>query len=271
MAQAATKEVEAPAETESAATEEAPNHETEARSQGWRPKEEYDALPGTDPKKWVDAETFIKRGEESLPIIRSLNRKLNGELKEMRELVKDVLANQKADRERVINETITKLQGEKRTAIEEANPQKVAAIDTQIDTLKADKPKDEARQTTTQLPPEFYAWEKSNKWFRDDPALRRFAIGQFDILLEDPETAELSDDEKLKLVSAETRKRYPEKFTNPARKNPSLVESGGNGTPRMNGKHSFSDLPPEAQTICDRLVKQKVVKDRAAYLAEYPW
>lgn len=245
--------------------------EAQARTQGWRPKDEYEKLTGADPKKWVDAATFIERGEKSLPIIRDQNRKLTAEMKEMKDLVRDVLANQKASNDRAVSEALTKLQSEKRTAVEEADPVKVEAIDKQIDTLKAGtKEKTETKASTNDLPPEFAAWERTNKWFRDDPMLQRIAVAQYDVVSVDPETADLPDAEKLKLVSAEVRKRYPEKFSNPNRKNAAMVESGGNGNARGNGKHSFSDLPAEAQTMCERLVKQKVVT-REQYLANYQW
>lgn len=246
--------------------------EAEAREQGWRPKDEYLRLKGADPDKWIDAKAFIEKGEKSGPILRDQNRKLTNEMREMKALVRDVLANQKQSNDRAVSDALAKLQTEKRTAVEEADPVKVEAIDKQIDTLKAGtKEKPEAKASTNDLPPEFSAWERTNKWFRDDLQLQRIAVAQFDILSVDPETADLSDAEKLKLVSAEVRKRYPEKFANPARKNAALVESGGNGAQRGNGtKRGYSDLPQEARDICDRLVRNKVLT-REKYIESYQW
>lgn len=250
-------------------TDDAAAAETEARAQGWRPKAEYEKLKGADPDKWVDAATFIELGEKRGPILRDQNRKLNSEMREMKALVRDVLANQKASNDRAVADALAKLQGEKRTAVEEADPNKVEAIDKQIDKLKdGAKERVETRTSTNELPPEFSAWERSNKWFRDDPLLQRIAIAQYDVVSVDPDTADLSDAEKLKLVSAEVRKRYPEKFANPNRKNAAQVESGTNGSSRGNGKHSYGDLPQEAKDMCDRLVKSKVLT-RDEYVAKY--
>lgn len=243
--------------------------EAEARTQGWRPKAEYEKLKGADPDKWVDAATFVERGEKNGPILRDQNRKLNNEMREMKALVRDVLANQKASNDRAVADALAKLQTEKRTAVEEADPAKVEAIDKQIDKLKdGAKPATEVKESKQELPPEFSAWERTNKWFRDDPLLQRIAIAQFDVVSADPDTADLTDGEKLKLVSAEVRKRYPEKFANPNRKNAPLVESGGNGSQRSNGKHGYGDLPQEAKDMCDRLVKSKVLT-RDEYVAKY--
>src|SRR5687768_16654653 len=46
--------------------------EDKARRMGWRPRAEY----GGDPTRWVDAETFVRRGDEILPFVQANNRKL---------------------------------------------------------------------------------------------------------------------------------------------------------------------------------------------------
>ncbi|HMX93405.1 MAG TPA: hypothetical protein PLY42_18695, partial [Nitrospira sp.] len=54
--------------------------ETEARDLGWRPEEDFKG----DKSLWVDAQTFVKRGEEVMPILKSQLKTLKGELAEMR-------------------------------------------------------------------------------------------------------------------------------------------------------------------------------------------
>lgn len=255
-----------------------PSAEDRAREQGWKPQDEYSKLPNADPKKWVDAETFLKNGEAKLPIVNAENRKLRAEMKEMRDLVKDVLANQKSDKERIIAETTAKLKAERRAAIEEADTKKVEAIDEQIDKLK-DAPKTEDKRATTdkwEPTPELKDWTKANAWFNKgskhyDPTMAGLAIGYLDMLLADPETSDLDESDMLKRATAEIRKRFPEKFQNPNRKNAPAVEGGNGGGPRGAAKKSFADLPAEAQTICDRLVRQKVLKSRDEYIANYQW
>lgn len=245
-----------------------PTVEDRAREAGWRSKEEYSKLKGADPDKWVDAETFIKRGEESLPIIRAENRKLRDEMKEMKSLVRDVLKNQTEDRERAVKDALTKLKSEKRTAVEEADPAKVDAIDKQIDKLN-EGAKPVVEKEAAGLPEEFSTWATANPWFKKDPTLRGLAIGHFDLLTVDE--PDMSDAEKLKAVKAEVMRRYPEKFTNPKRKEAPAVE-GANGAPRNGGgKRGYADLPQEAKDMADRLVRQKVLKNREEYLQSYQW
>ena len=50
--------------------------EQRAKDMGWAPREEWRG----DPERWIDAEQFVHRGEEILPILRSTNRKLQDEV-----------------------------------------------------------------------------------------------------------------------------------------------------------------------------------------------
>ena len=59
--------------------------EGEARAQGWVPQEEFRGREND----WVDAETFVKRGREILPIVRKNNEKLLKELKEARAIAEE--------------------------------------------------------------------------------------------------------------------------------------------------------------------------------------
>ncbi|CAB4183418.1 hypothetical protein UFOVP1078_64, partial [uncultured Caudovirales phage] len=57
----------------------------EAVSQGWVSKDKYRG----DEKDWVDAETFVKRGREILPILRKNNENLLKELNQTKENLKE--------------------------------------------------------------------------------------------------------------------------------------------------------------------------------------
>lgn len=53
--------------------------EAKALRMGWKPKEEFNG----DTSKWVDAETFIKRGEEFLPFVQANNKALEAKNREL--------------------------------------------------------------------------------------------------------------------------------------------------------------------------------------------
>lgn len=57
-----------------------PSIEDRAKEMGWRPLSEFKG----DESRFVDAETFVKKGEEVLPIIKANARKAEAELADMR-------------------------------------------------------------------------------------------------------------------------------------------------------------------------------------------
>ena len=79
----------------------------EAESQGWVPKERFRG----NEADWVDAEVFVKRGREILPILRKNNENLvkdlqatKEQLKEFREAAEEFKKFQKEAYERKANE-----------------------------------------------------------------------------------------------------------------------------------------------------------------------
>ena len=63
----------------------APEIVQEAESQGWVSKERYRG----NESDWVDAETFVKRGREILPILRKNNENLVKDLNATKEQLKE--------------------------------------------------------------------------------------------------------------------------------------------------------------------------------------
>src|SRR5512147_2247315 len=71
-----------------------PKVEERARIQGWVPKEEFRG----DETRWISADEFVKRADHMMPILKSVNRKLenqvvetNRKLAETKELVEKMV------------------------------------------------------------------------------------------------------------------------------------------------------------------------------------
>src|SRR5690606_35489735 len=52
------------------------DYEAQAKSMGWVPQDEWKG----DPDKWTDAQEYVERGEQVLPILRANNRRLQDDL-----------------------------------------------------------------------------------------------------------------------------------------------------------------------------------------------
>lgn len=250
--------------------------ETRARRMGWHPKDEYDAS-GRDPEKWVDADTFIARGESELPVLKDRFRKLeriadkqSKEITEGTKLLRDLVAQQKTQTDNAVKAAITKLTEERKTAASVGDVDRVEALSDEIagkrEELKAPAVEHKEAKEDHVPPPEVIEWAEKNPWFQTDRKMHDLAVAEYGDLLADKS---LNETQRLAKVKAEVVRRFPEKFTNTKRAEAPAVESGNGGGRRTIAK-GWNDLPADVRQIADRLVSTKVVT-KEQYLKDYPW
>jgi hypothetical protein len=262
-----------------------PEVQHEAESQGWVHKERFRG----NESDWVDADTFVKRGREILPILRKNNENLikdlqatKDQLKEFREAAEEFKKFQRDSYERKAQEYESQIQGIKESraqAISDGDGQKVNALDDALDQAKENFK--EAKQsvkdvvsakdpepTPEAIDPGLQAWLDRNTWFGQDKRLTGMVNGIGESLrLEFPLLKGQAFLDKLDEVLAE---EFPNKFGK--KQSPSSrVESGSGRQSRSGGNaQSYDNLPPEAKSACDRFVKQKLMT-REQYVADFDW
>jgi len=262
-----------------------PEVQHEAESQGWVPKERFRG----NESDWVDADTFVKRGREILPILRKNNENLikdlqatKDQLKEFREAAEEFKKFQRESYERKAQEYESQIQEIKESraqAISDGDGQKVNALDDALDQAKENFK--EAKQsvkdvvsakdpepTPEAIDPGLQAWLDRNTWFGQDKRLTGMVNGIGESLrLEFPLLKGQAFLDKLDEVLAE---EFPNKFGK--KQSPSSrVESGSGRQSRSGGNaQSYDNLPPEAKSACDRFVKQKLMT-REQYVADFDW
>ena len=262
-----------------------PEVQHEAESQGWVPKERFRG----NESDWVDADTFVKRGREILPILRKNNENLikdlqatKDQLKEFREAAEEFKKFQRESYERKAQEYESRIQEIKESraqAISDGDGQKVNALDDALDQAKENFK--EAKQsvkdvvsakdpepTPEAIDPNLQAWLDRNTWFGQDKRLTAVVNGIGESLrLELPLLKGQAFLDKLDEVLAE---EFPNKFGK--KQSPSSrVESGSGRQSRSGGNaQSYDNLPSEAKSACDRFVKQKLMT-REQYVADFDW
>ena len=262
-----------------------PEVQHEAESQGWVPKERFRG----NESDWVDADTFVKRGREILPILRKNNENLikdlqatKDQLKEFREAAEEFKKFQRESYERKAQEYESQIQEIKESraqAISDGDGQKVNALDDALDQAKENFK--EAKQsvkdvvsakdpepTPEAIDPGLQAWLDRNTWFGQDKRLTAMVNGVGESLrLEFPLLKGQAFLDKLDEVLAE---EFPNKFGK--KQSPSSrVESGSGRQSRSGGNaQSYDNLPSEAKSACDRFVKQKLMT-REQYVADFDW
>jgi hypothetical protein len=256
----------------------------EAESQGWVPKERFRG----NESDWVDADVFVKRGREILPILRKNNenlvRDLNAtkeQLKEFRQAAEDFKAFQRdsyARKAADYEKQIAEIKASRAQAISDGDGQKVNALDDALDEAKDSLR--EAKQAVTDvvsaptqveaptaIEPNLQAWLDRNTWFGQDKRLTGMVNGIGESLrLEFPGLKGQPFLDKLDEVLAEEFPKFGKKRT------PSSPVESGSGRQSRSGSaaHSYDNLPADAQRACDRFVKQKLMT-REQYVADFAW
>jgi hypothetical protein len=263
----------------------APEIQHEAESQGWVPKERFRG----NEADWVDADVFVKRGREILPILRKNNENLvkdlnatKEQLKEFRQAAEEFKQFQRETYERKVNEYELRIQEIKESraqAISDGDGQKVNALDDALDLAKEEYK--EAKQAVkdadvvktpepvqVEIDPGLQAWLDRNTWFGEDKRMTAVVNGIGESLrVEFPMLKGQPFLDKLDEVLAE---EFPNKFGKKQNIR-SRVESGSGRQSRgSSNAQSYENLPPEAKSACDRFVKQKLMT-REQYVADFDW
>lgn len=266
--------------------------ETTAREMGWRPQEEFRG----DASKWVDAETFVSRGEHFLPIIKADRDRLRAEVAQTaaqlaetkqlfaaaQEAIAELRKFHDEDTRRAVDRARKDLVAQLKAAREQGDVDLEVDVQSQItkiDAAKAAAPPPPAPApapapaSDTKPDPDFIAWEADNPWFKTDSRKHALAMGIAAELRADPRNATLVGRKFYDRITEEV-----EAYLAPAGKPNAKVggEGGGRASGSGPGKRSrtYADLPEEARIACENFAKKLVgpgraYKDMAAWQAQY--
>lgn len=263
--------------------------ETEARSLGWAPKDEWRG----DPDRWIDAETFVQRGHEMMPLLKANNRRLMGqvetqaaEIAELRRQHEETLGTiedlKKFSAELTaskVKEAKAELMAKLTKAKEDGDASLEVELTDQLVDLRAQEkiaksapaPAPAPAESKPGVDPAFVAWNKEpeNAWFGTDRRKTALALEIARELREDPKNAKILGTEFFDLVASETAKAMG---AEPAR-GASKVEGsrGGSGGSGGGGprEKTYNDLPAEAKAACDKQARNFVGKP--GYKTEADW
>jgi hypothetical protein len=263
------------ADTADQTTEQAPpENEARAKRMGWIPKEQYRG----DPSRWVDADAFVRRSEEELPIMRERMRTLDQKLEKTDTELRRMVRESRTLSQVAYDRAVADIKASQLQAVEAGDTEAFKRTEQQLDAL-AKKAEPEKVADAPPPDPAFSSWQDKNKWYWTDPELKQVGIAAFARISQawgrDPNTM---DAERLEAVSQEVQKRYPERFPNAGASNgngqqtqqrrSASVEGGGEARGGKRGK-SYADLPADAKAAADRFVKQGIYKTKDEYAADY--
>lgn len=263
--------------------------EREARELGWSPKDQWRG----DPAQWRDADEFLQRGREILPIVNAQNRRLLTELSEAKnqlaalkgtvtqqsQTVKDLLEHQATEIKRQVEDRLKDLRADKRAAIKEGDHDRAADIEDQIDATRdalaeANKPKptpaEPAKEEATSYEPWAVEFGQANEdWLGKDK--RKTAL--FGAICED-----LFANSTLRAGALLAKAKEEMEATLGEKRAPAAKSEGGSGGwsgssggGGSKGGKAYNDLPADAKEVCKSQAKKFVGESGKAFKTEGEW
>jgi hypothetical protein len=236
--------------------------EKRAREMGWRPKDEFKG----NPDNWTDAATYVQRGETVLPLVKAQNKRLEAQIEDMRESVKQIVDRFVNTEKKEFERQIADLKKQLNQAVKEGDEATAEKTAEEMADLKKNQPTE--RQAAAQVRPEVKEWLEENPWFVNDDELHEYAENLHIRL--GRTRKDMSLEENLAFVARDVKKRFPEKFSNPNRAKPAAVEGSSGAAVKSKSGRDYADLDAASKAACDKYVKQGLMT-RQRYLELYDW
>jgi len=213
--------------------------ELKAMEKGWQPKEDFEADPKNEGKRWRDAETFLEFGD------------VLDQLSETRRDLRQVRDTFMQERQRAFQKGLEQAKSEFAKAVEEGDGEKAEQARQQISQFEQ-----EANAHASGQDPAVEAFLSRNPQIQADPKLYRISDGIATGYVEEG----YSIAKALELAESEVRERFPEAFGTPRRPSAPTVERGGRPA-RKSSLPKFSDLPENEQHAIRELEKMGMKRD----------
>jgi hypothetical protein len=250
-----------------------------ARLQGWIPKEEFRG----DTSKWISADEFVKRADHLMPILKSVNRKLETKLTDAERRLSEIqgtvekMAKVQTKYSTDQYETLVlDIRTRKRQAAETGDLALYDQLEQQEKLVAKPEPIEVKPSPPSDAPhPEVSRWVGENSsWFNTDRELTDYAmfVGEQLKRNQDPLAMPGNEYAFCQEVKNRVQRTFPSKFQNPNQRRGDMDESnlrGGENQNTPSGKKTWNDLPTEAKHQCTSLLAQIPGYTKEKYLKDY--
>jgi hypothetical protein len=228
--------------------------EERARAMGWVPKEDFRG----EESNWVDAGTFLDRGENIMPILKERLSKFETEIADKSAKLDKVTQSlhkfaefHKGTYKRAYDKAFQDLETQRRKAASESDLETYDALTGKIQDLESELA--ELREQDLQQPEEaqsplFSKWLADNDWYLKDQDMK-FYVDALGANLQAQGT--FQDDASFYTeLTRRAKEVFPHKFESPAKKKVASVEGTGDAVVGdLGGTKKWADLPADVQKV----------------------
>jgi len=237
-----------------------------ARMMGHIPKDQFKG----DPSKWVPEDVYVERADTLMPIMKHTMKKYEGDIASLRATVES----QKKTTEKMLkmNETVQQrayeqakreLTKEQAQAVADGDVEKWQKLEDQKEGL----PKPEPIVVEEPVSPVFNQWKMGNEWYLKDEDMTEYAnfYGQ-NLQSKNPS---MPYEDLLIKVEEKIKQIFPQRFENPERSKPSVVDGSATREIEKKSGNTYNDLPADAKEMCNLNVKQGLFKSKEEWVKSY--
>lgn len=260
------------------------DNEALARRRGWVPKEEFSG----DASKWVDADTFVERGNNFSANLQKELKKVQAELAKFQgtaEAFKKFHAEAMKGKQQELDSALKQLKSQHREAIRDGDDDAADALEGRMEVIRSDKaalqkeldnppdaPNVKKDPDPATAPPEAVKnlrdWvADGNDWFDNDMPMQKYALAIAEELVNKGET--LRGRPFLDKVAKQVRADFPHKFSNPNRQREGSAESGQQSVKHGPGR-TVKDLPEADRQLMKEFVAAGWITEEK-FLKDYRW
>lgn len=237
-----------------------------AKSMGWVGEDKFRG----DKSRWVDADKFVERGLNDLPVLRERLRSQSKKINDMETDISQFKTYHEETLSREYNRAAKDLEDKQLATVEEGDTDAYQELQKQKHQLAMAH----ARYRPPQIPagenPLYKDWKDKTDWFEKKDGMTAYANSVSDNIATDESTKHLIGTKGfLDEIDRRVKLEFPDYFENPRRNSADTVESGGRQH-RSRGSNTYNDLPADAKAACDKFVRRGQIT-RKQYLETYEW
>ena len=253
----------------------------QAEERGWIPPSRFKG----DPERFVDADVYIKRGEEVLPIVREQNKRLHAELNGVKQQAQQTTAALKAAQDaisqmeerhtvatqRAVEDAKRQVKAQLAAASEAGDHDGVAELTDKLVQMNAVEPvvvKAPPPPEAFSPPADLVEWNADNPWFGVSKRKTALALA---IAQEFRDAGDMSTGRPFyEKVGAEVDKELGVQQPRGDKVEGARNGSGDGEGRTANGRKGYASLPADARTACDA-ESRRFVGEGKKYKTQQEW